>query len=48
MGDAVRYGEAFKQRPVEDVANGKYRSLDEASRRNGSRGNTTLGKRIKR
>ncbi|MDR2782383.1 MAG: hypothetical protein LBB48_00820 [Treponema sp.] len=34
MGDMVRYGEAFKQRPVEDVGNGNYRSLDEARRRN--------------
>jgi hypothetical protein len=30
MRDAPRYSEAFKLRPVEDVAGGKYASLDEA------------------
>jgi hypothetical protein len=38
MRDVVRYNEAFKLRPVEDAANGKYRSLDEARRGNGIRG----------
>jgi transposase-like protein len=32
---------------VEDVANGKYKSLDEARRRNGIRGSSTLSKWIK-
>jgi transposase-like protein len=38
MRDVIRYSEAFKLRLVEDVASGKYRSLDEAGRRNGIRG----------
>jgi transposase-like protein len=47
MKDVVRYSEAFKLRLMEDVANGKYRSLDEAKRRNGIRGSSTLSKWIK-
>jgi transposase-like protein len=47
MKDVVRYSEAFKLRLVEDVANGKYQSLDEARRRNGIRGGSTLSKWIK-
>jgi transposase-like protein len=47
MRDVVRYSEAFKLRLVEDVANGKYQSLDEARRRNGIRGASTLNKWIK-
>jgi transposase-like protein len=47
MRDVVRYSEAFKLRLVEDVASGKYASLDEARRRNGIRGSTTLSKWIK-
>jgi transposase-like protein len=43
----IRYREAFKLRLVEDVAAGKYRSLNEASRRNGIRGCATLGKWMK-
>jgi transposase-like protein len=39
----VRYSEAFKLRLVEDVADGKYQSLDEARRRNGIRGGKTIG-----
>jgi transposase-like protein len=35
MEELVRYSEAFKLRLVEDVANGKYKSLEEARRRNG-------------
>jgi hypothetical protein len=34
MRDVVRYSEAFKLRLAEDVANGKYQSLEEARRRN--------------
>jgi transposase-like protein len=48
MREVVRYSEAFKLRLVEDVANGKYKSLDEARRRNGIRGYSTLSKWIKR
>jgi transposase-like protein len=48
MRDVVRYSEAFKLRLVEDVAGGKYKSLDEARRRNGIRGGSTLSKWIKR
>jgi transposase-like protein len=44
----VRYSEAFKLRLVEDVAGGKYTSLDEASRRNGIRGCSTLSKWLKK
>jgi transposase-like protein len=47
MRDVVRYSEAFKLRLVEDVAGGKYASLDEARRRNGIRGSVTLTKWIK-
>jgi hypothetical protein len=35
MRNVVRYSEAFKLRLVEDMAGGKYKSLDEAGRRNG-------------
>jgi transposase-like protein len=48
MRDVVRYGEAFKLRLVEDVAGGKYTSLDDARRRNGIRGGSTLSKWIKK
>jgi transposase-like protein len=48
MRDVVRYSEAFKLRLAGDVANGKYPSLDEASRRNGIRGGSTLTKRLKK
>jgi transposase-like protein len=44
MRDVVRYSEAFKLRLVEDVVSGKYQSLEEARRRNGIRGGSTLGK----
>jgi transposase-like protein len=47
MRDVVRYSEAFKLRLVDDVASGKYKSLDEARRRNGIRGASTLSKWIK-
>jgi transposase-like protein len=47
MRDVIRYSEAFKARLVEEVAGGKYRSLDEAGRRNGIRGCATLDRRIK-
>ncbi|MDR2095961.1 MAG: transposase [Treponema sp.] len=47
MRDVVRYSEAFKLRLVEDVAGGKYKSLDEARHRNGIRGSSTLSKWIK-
>jgi transposase-like protein len=47
MRDVIRYSEAFKLRLVEEVAAGKYRSLDEAGRRNGIRGGSTLRRWIK-
>jgi transposase-like protein len=47
MRDVVRYSEAFKLRLVEDVVNGKYKSLDEARRRNGIRGGSTVNHWIK-
>ena len=48
MRNVIRYSEAFKLRIVEDVAGGKYGSLNEACRRNGIRGCATLTKWIKR
>jgi transposase-like protein len=47
MRDVIRYGGAFKLRLAEEAAAGKYRSLDEAGRRNGIRGGVTLKKWIK-
>jgi transposase-like protein len=47
MRTVVRYSEAFKLRLVEDVAGGKYKSLDEAGRRNGIRGSATVARRVK-
>jgi transposase-like protein len=47
MKGVVRYSETFKLRLAEEAASGKYRSLDEAGRRNGVRGCATLGRRIK-
>jgi transposase-like protein len=47
MRKVVRYSEAFKLRLVEDMANGKYKSLDEALRRNGIRGASTVNKWVK-
>jgi transposase-like protein len=47
MRNVVRYSEAFKLRLVEDVADGKYKSLDEAGRRNGIRGSATVARWIK-
>ena len=47
MRDVIRYSEAFKLRVVEDVARGKYKSLNEALRRNGIRGAATLAKWMK-
>jgi transposase-like protein len=47
MRDVIRYSEAFKLRLVEDVSNGKYQSLDEARRRNGIRGGSTLSRWLK-
>jgi transposase-like protein len=48
MRDVVRYSEAFKLRLVEEVASGAYASLDEARRRNGIRGGSTVVKWIKK
>ena len=48
MRDVIRYSEAFKLRVVEDVACGKYGSLEEARRKNGIRGSSTLAKWIKK
>jgi transposase-like protein len=42
MRNVTRYSEAFKLRLVEDAASGKYKSLNEAGRRNGIRGHATL------
>jgi transposase-like protein len=42
MRDVIRYSEAFKLRLVEDIGSGKYKSLDEARRRNGIRGGSTV------
>ena len=47
MRDVIRYSEAFKLRVVDDVARGKYKSLNEALRKNGIRGAATLSKWIK-
>jgi transposase-like protein len=47
MRDVIRYSEAFKLRLVEEVAAGKYKSLNEAGRRNGIRGGAALRKRMK-
>jgi transposase-like protein len=48
MREVMRYSEAFKLRLVEDIAAGKYKSFDEARRRNGIRGASTVTKCIKR
>ncbi|MDR3357201.1 MAG: hypothetical protein LBO04_08480 [Spirochaetaceae bacterium] len=48
MSEVIRYGEAFKLRLAGDAASGKYKSLDEARRRNEIRGGSTLTKRIKK
>jgi transposase-like protein len=48
MGEVIRYSDAFTLRLVEDVANGKYKSLDEARHRNEIHGGSTLNKWIKR
>jgi transposase-like protein len=48
MRDVIRYSEAFKVKLVEDIASGKYKSLNEAKRRNGIRGCGTLAKWLKR
>jgi transposase-like protein len=47
MRDVVRYSEAFKLRVVEDIAEGKYKNLEEARRRNGICGASTLNKWLK-
>ena len=47
MRDVIRYSEAFKLRVVEDVASGKYKSLNEALRKNGIRNAATLAKWMK-
>jgi transposase-like protein len=47
MEYVIQYSEAFKLRVVEDVAGGKYASLEEARRRNGIHGSSTLSKWIK-
>ena len=48
MRDVIRYSGAFKLRVVEDLAGGKYQSLEEARRRNGIRGAATLAKWMKK
>ncbi|MDR0639939.1 MAG: transposase, partial [Spirochaetaceae bacterium] len=48
MRDVIRYSEALKLRVVEDAACGKYGSLEEAGRKNGIRGPSTLAKWIKK
>jgi hypothetical protein len=44
MRNVVRYSEAFKPRLAEDMAGGKYKSLDETGRRNGIRGSATVAR----
>jgi transposase-like protein len=46
--ETVSYSEAFKRGVVEKVAQGKYASLAEASRRNGIKGSETLVRWIKK
>jgi transposase-like protein len=48
MKYVIQYSEAYKLRLVEDIALGKYASIDEARRRNGIRGSGTLSKWIKK
>jgi transposase-like protein len=48
MRDVIRYSEAFKLRLAEDIGSGKYKSIDEARRRNGIRGGTAVKGWIKR
>jgi transposase-like protein len=48
MREVIRYSEAFKLRLAEDIGSGKYKSLDEARRRNGIRGGSTVKGWIKR
>jgi transposase-like protein len=48
MREVIQYSEAFKLRLVEDVAEGKYASIEEARRRNGIRGCGTLTSWIKK
>jgi transposase-like protein len=40
--EVVRYSEAFKLRLVEDIAGGKYKSIEEARRKNGIGGFSTV------
>ncbi|MDR1250008.1 MAG: transposase, partial [Treponema sp.] len=47
MREVVRYSEAFKLRLVEDIGEGKYQSLEEARRRNGICGASTLNQWLK-
>jgi transposase-like protein len=47
MRDVIKNSVAFKRRLVEDMGSGKYQSLDEARRRNGIRGGSTLSRWIK-
>ncbi|MDR1126944.1 MAG: transposase [Treponema sp.] len=47
MRDVIRYSKAFKRRLVEDMGNGKYQNLNEARRRNGIRGGSTLSRWLK-
>jgi transposase-like protein len=46
--EVVRYSEAFKLRLVEDIAVGKYTSIEEERRRNGIGGFSTVRKWVKR
>jgi transposase-like protein len=48
MREVIRYSETFKLRLAEDIGSGKYKSLDEARRRNGIRGGSTVKGWIKR
>jgi hypothetical protein len=47
MRNVVRYSEVFKLRLAEDMAGEKYKSLDEAGRKNGIRGSATAARWIK-
>jgi transposase-like protein len=48
MREVIRYSEAFKLRLAEDIASGKYKSLEEALRRNGICGGSAVKGWIKR
>lgn len=48
MRKVIRYSEAFKLQVVEDIARGKFRSLDEAQRAYGIGGESTINRWLKK